>query len=255
MSRQRCYPAPMPSLFSPGDLVTLASTDECGVIVHTWPSAELGGLEDCYVAFFRAELPAPGAAPPRPPYVARYAATSLRHVRRLEPFAIRPATPADLDALVSIERAAAVRFEPFGLADVMATVVTPREDLERGARDGGLFVATLDGVPVGFALAHPLDGALHLDELDVLPAHGRRGLGRALVEAVVDLARRRDLTAVTLSTLRSVPWNAPWYTRLGFHVLAENAWTPHLRELVAHEAARGLPMTDRVLMRRLLDER
>ena len=168
----------------------------------------------------------------------------------LVPFRIRLATPDDRSALVAIEREAAVRFAPLGLDGVMATIVTPEEDLARGVDAGELFVATVGEVPVGFALAAPLDGSLHLDELDVLPAHGRRGIGRALVEAVVDLARRRGDPAVTLSTLRSVPWNAPWYARIGFRVLDRAELNAALRELLAREGARGLPMADRVLMRR-----
>ena len=101
---------------------------------------------------------------------------------------------------------------------------------------------------VGFALARPLGDGLHLDELDVLESHGRRGLGAQLVAAVLDCARQRGLPCVTLSTLRSVPWNAPWYERLGFRVMGPGELTAALRELIVYEADRGLPMEDRVLM-------
>jgi len=53
------------------------------------------------------------------------------------------------------------------------------------------------GVPVGFALVEILDGAAHLEEIDVHPAHGRRGLGSALVRAVCEWARQSELSAVT----------------------------------------------------------
>jgi hypothetical protein len=66
--------------FAPGDRVVLDSTGqrECGVVVHAWISDELGGLEDCYVAFFGPEFPEPGCPPTEKPYVLRYAANSLR---------------------------------------------------------------------------------------------------------------------------------------------------------------------------------
>jgi hypothetical protein len=68
------------STFASGDRVIVDSTRgrECGVIMHTWRSDELGGLEDCYVAFFGPEFPEPGCALAEKPYVLRYAATSLR---------------------------------------------------------------------------------------------------------------------------------------------------------------------------------
>src|SRR5262249_10870460 len=149
---------------------------------------------------------------------------------------IRPAVAADAGALPAVERAACARFAAYGLADVMTTIVTPIEDLHAGARDGSLFVADDGGLLVGFALSSPLRGRLHLDELDVLRSHGRRGIGRGLVEAVVDLARRRGLARVTLSTLRSIPWNAPWYATLGFRAMTDAELTPAFRALLAHEA-------------------
>ena len=66
------------STFKAGDRVVLESSGECGIVVHAWIEAELGGIQDCYVVFFCAEFPADGTRPPRPPYVLRYAATSLR---------------------------------------------------------------------------------------------------------------------------------------------------------------------------------
>jgi GNAT superfamily N-acetyltransferase len=165
-------------------------------------------------------------------------------------YVIREGTRGDAASLLDIERAAAIRFAPFGLARLMAEVVTPLEDLVAGADAGSLFVAEEGASLVGFALSSPLDGGLHLDELDVLPSAGRRGIGTALVHAVVEHARRRGFPHVTLSTLASVPWNAPWYARLGFRALAACELTPVLAALLEHERSRGLPMADRVLMRR-----
>jgi hypothetical protein len=64
--------------FRPGDRVTLASSGECGIIVHSWASGDLGDQEDCYVAFFGTAFPPPGIAPQQIPYILRYAASSLR---------------------------------------------------------------------------------------------------------------------------------------------------------------------------------
>jgi len=170
----------------------------------------------------------------------------------MQPFVIRLGRTEDLPLLGDVERAAGEVFAPYPFAQTMREVLTPPADLRAGAADGTLFVAEADGAVVGFALASPLDGGMHLDELDVLPSHGRRGIGLALVAAVVDCTTDRQLPHVTLSTLRSIPWNAPWYERLGFHVLGAADVTPALRTLLRHEESRGLPMEDRVLMKRLL---
>jgi len=166
-------------------------------------------------------------------------------------YVVRPARRSDLGLLAGIEHAAGELFAPYPFAQTAADVITPPSDLRAGLDDGTLFVAEADARVVGFALASPLDGGMHLDELDVLPSHGRRGIGTALVAAVVDCARRRDLPHLTLSTLRSIPWNAPWYQRLGFRVLEPGEITPILRALLDHERTRGLPMEDRVIMKRM----
>ena len=48
-------------------------------------------------------------------------------------------------------------------------------------------------------------------------------------------ANNRGLSAVTLTTFCDIPWNAPYYERLGFSELPEPEWGPQLRALVALE--------------------
>lgn len=54
----------------------------------------------------------------------------------------------------------------------------------------------------------------------------------------------------TLTTFRDVPFNAPLYARRGFAIVEEAEWTDGLRAVVASEAAHGLDVTARVVMRR-----
>lgn len=163
---------------------------------------------------------------------------------------IRLAEPGDLAALPAIERTAAGLFRSAGLEGGYLDLVRGPGELDAAQREGRLWVAASEaGEPVGFALAALLDGAPHLDELDVHPAHGRRGLGTLLVEAVVAWARARGAPALTLSTFREVPWNAPFYARLGFRELARDALEAPLAALVAREQAIGLPVEKRCVMR------
>jgi ribosomal protein S18 acetylase RimI-like enzyme len=64
-----------------------------------------------------------------------------------------------------------------------------------------LCIATVDTVPVGFVsgieITHPDKGTeMLLYELGVDDGYRRRGLGRALVEALLELARSRGCTGV-----------------------------------------------------------
>ncbi len=165
-------------------------------------------------------------------------------------YVVRPARPEEVAAIPAIERAAGRLFSGLSLEAGVLADVTPEADLHDAQREGLLWVAIGPGErPVGFALVEDFDGAAHLDELDVHPAHGRRGLGAALVGAVCDGARRRGFPAVTLTTFRELAWNAPFYHGLGFRALATDELSPALAALVAREDAAGLPAQDRVVMR------
>jgi GNAT superfamily N-acetyltransferase len=101
--------------------------------------------------------------------------------------------------------------------------------------------------PVAYLVAEPVDGALHVEQVSVHPAHARSGIGRALLDEVGAAG------PLTLTTFADVPWNAPYYARLGFRVLPESEWTPGLRAIRAREAAIGLDRWPRVCMRREVD--
>ena len=163
---------------------------------------------------------------------------------------IRPATPNDMPFLSPIESAACTLFETIPATAALPLYLTESEDFQEAQRQGLLWVAEdASGTLVGFALAEWIDGVLHLEEIDVLPEHGRQGLGTRLVHTVCDWARRRGVAAVTLCTFREVPWNAPFYQRLGFRVLREEELSPGLAERVREEERAGLPRALRIAMR------
>ncbi|MFN4355553.1 GNAT family N-acetyltransferase [Parvibaculum sp.] len=169
-------------------------------------------------------------------------------------YEIRQARPDDFRHFGVIESAAAALFADAGLPEIASHEPTGLEFIEATANAGVVFTATGNGMPVGFILGAPLDRHMHIYELSVHPSHGKRGLGRRLVEAVCTHARERGFDAVTLSTFRDIPWNGPFYVSCGFRELARNEWTPAL--LLAHyrEEDLGLPIERRCFMRKELAE-
>ena len=166
-------------------------------------------------------------------------------------YTIRPARPDDLPALPAIERAAASIFRATQFAFVSDfPLASEAIDVDREQ----IWVAvTADDRPVGFALAHRLDGCAYLHELDVHPNHARRGLGRRLIRAVAEWGRQTGTAAVTLATFRDIPWNGPFYARLGFRPLPDDELSPGLRAIREAEATGGMPIEQRVYMRLELD--
>jgi GNAT superfamily N-acetyltransferase len=132
---------------------------------------------------------------------------------------IRAPRPDELELLRDIERAAGALFSEVGLANVAAHEPEDIESLAEYLHAQRAWVLTERDVPVGYAVVDIVDGCAHLEQLSVLPDHGRKGLGAALLEHVCDWAGEQTYAAVTLTTFADVAWNGPFYAKHGFRVL------------------------------------
>ncbi len=165
--------------------------------------------------------------------------------------AIRPSRLDDIATLQALEIAAAELFRGTGLIEMDAMDIVDR-DAHRKAVDSGMsLLAEADGVPAGFVLGEVMGRDACLHELDVDPAHQRKGIGAALVEAFCAHCAAEGLASVYLSTFRDVAWNAPFYARLGFREIRKDDYLPWMREIEARQA-KSLDISKRLFMRRVL---
>lgn len=162
---------------------------------------------------------------------------------------IRLAAMADLPRLPDIELAAAALFPEGDLPALLRLVSTPASALAAAQREGRLWVAEHGGEVAGFALASHKGACGYLDEMDVHPDHGRRGIGRALVGTVQDWARANRLRSLGLTTFAHLRWNAPFYASMGFRQLEDSELCPLLAEALAAQRVAGL--RQRVAMRQV----
>ena len=163
-------------------------------------------------------------------------------------YQIARARPEDLSLLPAIEIAAAQLLRGHAPESVL-NEATDVDGFARAARHGRLWVALAGDTPVGFALVEMLaDDLPHLDEVDVEPSHARRGIGTSLVRAVCEWATASGFSMLTLTTFRAVPWNLPFYARLGFVEIPRDLLRPELAAVVSDEAARGLAPETRAVM-------
>ncbi len=159
---------------------------------------------------------------------------------------LRLARIEDCGLLPVVERAAAELFRSTGLIDFSdpnAVTSNTVATFEAGVRAGLLWVAEDRGTQTGnalagFALCQIVAGDFHLEELSVHPAHGRKGLGRALTLLCCHEAHQRGMLPVYLTTFRSPPWNAPFYARLGFREVADGEAPSWLQEIRQRERSR-----------------
>ncbi|WP_327370970.1 GNAT family N-acetyltransferase [Streptomyces sp. NBC_01217] len=164
---------------------------------------------------------------------------------------IRTARRSDLPLLQDIECAAGEPFRALGMSAIADDDPPPLDLLDDYRRSGRAWVvAGPDDRPLGYLIADPVDGAAHIEQVSVHPSAARRGLGSTLIDHLAGWARERHLGALTLTTFSHVPWNAPYYARLGFRTLGDDELGDGLRKIRAEEAEHGLDRWPRVCMRR-----
>jgi GNAT superfamily N-acetyltransferase len=164
---------------------------------------------------------------------------------------IRPARPEDLPLLPAIEASAATLFAGTEVAHLVDAPTTPLDQLAKGCASASLWIA-VDDDPVGFLLGAAIAGWLHLQEMSVARSAQGRGHGTALMRAAIAAAPGFGCSRLSLTTDRLLPWNAPFYARLGFREVPETdpvlpAW---LAGLPARVAASGLDPARRCIMMR-----
>jgi predicted N-acetyltransferase YhbS len=165
--------------------------------------------------------------------------------------AFRVARPNEIETVRAVERASAQRFA--GLMDALAAdEPSPAAVLAARIQAGGLVVALEGDHLVGFVMFRPVETFAYVEQIDVLPAHEGRRIGAGLLDVVAGRARANGLAGLSLSTFRAVPWNAPYYRRLGFVEVADAALTPGMRAIRQEHLARGLDEDARVFMVRVV---
>lgn len=166
------------------------------------------------------------------------------------PVIVRRAEIIDLQACRIIENDSAFLFAELGMEGIADDPSVELATLAAGQAEGRLWIAAdQDDVPVGFALTTTVDGLPHLRELDVLTRWQRRGVGTRLIAAIAADARAAGHPCLTLTTFADVPWNAPYYARLGFEPVAPEAMAPQMRDVFKHEAPGDTTSNPRVAMR------
>lgn len=164
-------------------------------------------------------------------------------------FRIRAAEQRDLPRLAPLEQRAGERFRESAHPYAADLPSFDPDELARLQGSGSVWVAVDErDEPVGFAIAGWLGPLAYLHELDVDLAFGRRGLGRALVRRVAVWAGELGCDRLWLSTFVDVPYNAPFYARLGFEIVPLHAYDDVLSAQRARDAAQGLRLDSRVIM-------
>lgn len=164
---------------------------------------------------------------------------------------VRRARAADVPLLPAVELSSGRLFEGATLESTAEPDETlPIAALSEALESNGLWVTVDSGdQPTGFIAVNVHGDESFIAQLSVAHDAQGQGLGRELMYIAIQDARARGLSAVTLTTFRTVPWNAPFYAKLGFRFVEPDELSPHLVATLASEASRGLLPTERCAMR------
>ncbi len=163
----------------------------------------------------------------------------------------RSGAVGDIPAIAAIERASASRFLDIGMVEIANDDPTPSAVLLERIGQDRLFVA-VDAKPISYVIFGLVDDQLYIEQIDVDPEYTGKRIGAALIGLVEERARKEGRQGLLLSTFRDVPWNAPYYRRLGFTDIADAALSPALVQIRQEHIERGLDETRRVFMRKPL---
>jgi ribosomal protein S18 acetylase RimI-like enzyme len=157
--------------------------------------------------------------------------------------AIRLGTLDDLVPLADIEISAASLFPRGKIPHPHESL--PYEVMREAVKNQLLFCAELQvnsggKTLVAFAACHLYEHYLHLDEISVLPDYGKQGIGSLLVKHLIKESAQRKCQGITLSTFSDIPWNAPFYKKLGFTELAYSETPKHVQAMLDEEKSIGL---------------
>ncbi|MDW5500461.1 GNAT family N-acetyltransferase [Pseudomonas lundensis] len=163
---------------------------------------------------------------------------------------IRLAQPQDIAQLIAVERSAAQLFhqQPAWRFIADGPVMSSQQHADFIQRQHEWLAESTAGEVAGFTAVVSQQQDWHIAELSVAADWQRQGLGRRLIAEMAAQARLQGVQRLTLTTFIDVPWNAPYYQRLGFCPIAAERLSASLRHQLAEELAHGFAAGSRCAM-------
>lgn len=170
-------------------------------------------------------------------------------------FIIRKTQLSDIDYLGDVERSASAAFKSIpDLAWIAETDVISAEEHSQfvDAESSWVAIESKSHDLSGFILTEIIDRDMYIAEVSVSAVHQKKGLGTQLLKRAFTEATALGIEAAILTTFIDVPWNAPYYKRLGFAILSDDDMPAYLAQKLGEEEASGLHVQKRCAMRKAL---
>lgn len=163
-------------------------------------------------------------------------------------YSILLAKPEHILTLSRIEAAAGSIFPQGSVPENVLAERVPHDVFAEACTNGRLWVVLgSTQTPIGFAFWQNVAGSALLALIEVHPDHGQKGLGAALVAQVIKQVSEAGFNSLYLTTFAGIPWNEPFYQKLGFVTLDDEEQPGFITEILLEERGKGL--SNRVSMR------
>lgn len=171
---------------------------------------------------------------------------------------IRKATHADIDTMIQIEISAATLFStlPSEFLKKLPNDIPNRNQHFYNAMISSdmSWVICVNRLVAGFICTTyiPKENTLHIYEFNVAQTFQMKGLGKQLLNFIINIGRQKGFLRLTLTTFKHVQWNAPFYASNGFVIMDETLLNNRLQDILKEEHDLGFPDNSRCAMQLLL---
>ena len=121
-----------------------------------------------------------------------------------------------LDDIMTMVQAAFADFTP-----PSGVLKETTADLAKRQRDGFVLVALDGGRFIGSVFCAAKEGSLYLTRMATRPDWQQRGIGRAMLRAAEEEARRLGLSKLSLRVRKTLPGNLAYFVKFGFVVVGD----------------------------------
>ena len=158
---------------------------------------------------------------------------------------IRKAGQEDISAIHQITKEAFEKYAiDLGLPETVSALKENEKTILKEMASKTILIAILDGVPVGSIRYEILpDNSAYISRFGVKLDIQKSGVGRALMEAVEEALRNKDVDMISLHTATKMTAQIRFYYGLGFYVHSTTTDKGYIRGLLCKELTQTLVST------------
>ncbi|MGQ0693928.1 GNAT family N-acetyltransferase (plasmid) [Acinetobacter baumannii] len=164
-------------------------------------------------------------------------------------YSIRNACLSDIDRLIAIEKSASQAFLDIPKLAWVAESDTISRELHSELISNFYSIVAINKVDqiVGFLYSKKYKDDLYILEIDVDQSQQKKGIGKLLINYLINKGKNEGVKRITLTTFIDVIWNQQFYEKIGFETFIDNL-PDYLADIIHKEISEGFLKETRCAM-------